>query len=52
VRTLGWVLVIGDVADPVQAILDAPVATHEAGQLGGPALDSRRENLFFCAGAN
>ena len=49
---LGWVLVIGDVADPVQAILDAPVAAHEAGQLGRPALDNRHENRFFGSGVN
>jgi hypothetical protein len=49
---LGWVLVIGDVADSVQAIPDAPVAAREAGQLGRPALDNRHENRFFRSGVS
>src|SRR5208282_6499110 len=36
---LGAVLVVGDVADPVQPVFDSPVAADDAGEVGGPGLD-------------
>src|SRR5579859_640812 len=36
---LGAVLVPVRVADPVQPVLDSPVAADEAGKVGGPGLD-------------
>jgi site-specific recombinase XerD len=36
---LGAVLVVGHVADPVQAVLDGPVAAQDVGEFGGVGLD-------------
>jgi len=33
---LGAVLVVGDVTDPVQPVLDSPVAAGYLGEVGGP----------------